>query len=66
MAISSAQEIYQEVHRSTIVYDAACGLTRRESTIDDCVRGGLTVVAPTVGRGRRKLYRDFARYRNVE
>ena len=51
MAISSAQEIYQEVHRSAIVYDAACGVTRRESTIDDCIRGGLTVVAPTVGRG---------------
>ena len=51
MATSSAQEIYQEVHRNAIVFDAACGLTRRESTIEDCIKGGLTVVAPTIGRG---------------
>ena len=51
MATSAAQDTYQEVHRDAIVIDAACGITRRESTIDDCIKGGLTVVAPTVGRG---------------
>lgn len=51
MVTSAAQGTYQEVHRDAIVIDAACGVTRRESTIDDCIKGGLTVVAPTVGRG---------------
>ena len=49
MATSSAQEIYQQVHQSAIVYDAVCPLAQRENTLDDWIKGGATVVAPTIG-----------------
>ena len=52
MASGGIDERALEVHRSAIVYDAVCPLAQKEATLDDLIRGGVTVVAPTIGGPR--------------
>ena len=49
MASTETQDRYLEVHRNAIVYDAVCPLAKDEASLDDMIKGGVTVVAPTVG-----------------
>ena len=49
MATAETLDRYLEVHRNAIVYDAVCPLAREEATLDDLIKGGVNVVAPTVG-----------------
>ena len=38
-----------EVHRNAIVYDAVCPLAQKETALDEWLKGGVNVVAPTIG-----------------
>ena len=49
MTSAEIQERALEVHRSAIVYDAVCPLAQKEVALDDLIKGGVNVVASTIG-----------------
>lgn len=49
MANAGVDERVIEVRRTAVVYDAVCPLAQKEATLDDLIKGGVNVVAPTIG-----------------
>ena len=49
MSSAGVAERVKDIHRNAIVYDAVCPLAQKEATLDDLIKGGVNVVAPTIG-----------------